>query len=138
MNTVQLVGNLAKDPEMQTTNSGLAVTRFTIAVNREVKKGAQSQADFIRIIAWRQLAELAQKYLSKGSKVGVVGRIQTSSYTGQDGQRHYSTDVVADRIEFLTPKGLTSASNSAAAQADAASEANGFTEVTVADDDLLF
>lgn len=138
MNSVQLVGNLTREVEMQTTTNGLNVARFTIAVNRETKRGAEKQADFIRITAWRQLAELSAKYLAKGSKVGVVGRIQTSSYTVQDGQKHYTTDVVADKIEFLSPKGMTSATNPAATVAEAVAEAQGFTETNIPDDDLPF
>ena len=102
MNKVILIGRLARDPEMRTTSSGVSVTRFTVAVSRPFTgQGTQPQTDFIGCIAWRRQAENIAKYCTKGSQVAVDGRIQTGSYDGQDGQRHYTTDIVADNVTFL-------------------------------------
>jgi len=102
MNKVILIGRLARDPEMRTTGSGVSVTRFTVAVSRPfTPNGGQPQTDFIGCIAWRRQAENIAKYCTKGSQVAVEGRIQTGSYDGQDGQKHYTTDIVADNVTFL-------------------------------------
>ena len=100
MNVVILIGNLARDPEKTFTNSGMAVTRFTVAINRFSRKEGGDSADFIRVTAFDKQAELVEKYLHKGSKVGVEGRIQTGSYE-KDGKTVYTTDVIANRVEFL-------------------------------------
>jgi single-strand DNA-binding protein len=102
MNVVLLTGNLVRDPEKTYTSSGMAVTRFTVAINRFSRKAEGGQdADFIRITSFDKQAELVEKYLTKGSKVGVEGRIQTGSYQGKDGNTVYTTDVIANRVEFL-------------------------------------
>lgn len=123
MNKVVLIGNLTRDPEINTTNSGVAVCRFSIAVSRRFANAeGERDADFINIVVWRNLAETCHKYLKKGSKCAVVGRIQTSSYDAQDGTKRYTTDVVADEVEFLnsrngetaeTPAGKSSTSGTA-------------------------
>jgi single-strand DNA-binding protein len=101
MNKVVLMGRLTKDPELRYTASGIAVARFTLAVDRGFKnQQGEKQADFIPITVWRGAAESCAKYLSKGRLVAVVGRIQTGSYD-KDGQRVYTTDVVADEVRFL-------------------------------------
>ena len=108
MNKVILIGRLARDPEMRTTGSGVTMTRFTVAVSRPVNPqnaNGQPQADFISCIAWRRQAENIAKYCSKGSQVAVEGRIQTGSYDGQDGQKRYTTDIVADNVTFLGTRG---------------------------------
>lgn len=107
MNKVILIGRLARDPEMRTTGGGISVTRFTVAVSRPFnpQNGGQPQTDFIGCIAWRRQAENVAKYCSKGSQVAVEGRIQTGSYDGQDGQKRYTTDIVADSITFLGSRG---------------------------------
>ncbi len=105
MNKVFLIGNLTKDPDLATTNSGLSVCRFTIAITRRFQNAeGERDADFINITTWKNQADICHKYLRKGSKVGVVGRIQTGSYTAQDGTKRYTTDVVADEVEFLNTK----------------------------------
>ena len=119
MNKVILIGRLARDPEMRTTGSGIAVTRFTVAVSRPFNpQGGQPQTDFIGCVAWRRQAENIAKYCTKGSQVAVEGRIQTGSYDGADGQKHYTTDIVADNVTFL---GSRNASISDASNYDAAS-----------------
>ena len=104
MNVVLLTGNLVRDPEKTFTNSGMAVTRFTIAVNRITKKEGGQDADFIRITSFDKQAELVDKYLSKGSKVAVEARVQTGSYQGKDGNTVYTTDFIANRVEFMDRK----------------------------------
>lgn len=101
MNKVILIGRLARDPEMRTTTSGVSITRFTVAVSRPMASQGQQQTDFINCIAWRRQAENIAKYCTKGSQVAVEGRIQTGSYDGQDGQKRYTTDIVADTVTFL-------------------------------------
>jgi len=105
MNRVLLVGNLTRDPELSTTNSGVSYCRFGIAVSRRFKNAnGEREADFLNVIVWRAQAENCHKYLKKGSKVGIVGSIQTGSYDAQDGTKKYTTDIVADEVEFLNTK----------------------------------
>ena len=102
MNNVVLIGRLARDTELSyTPNTQTAVCRFTIAVDRPRRQGEDAGADFIRITVWGRQAETCDRYLSKGRQVAVQGRIQTGSYKDRDGQTVYTTDVVADRVEFL-------------------------------------
>ena len=106
INNVVLIGRLTKDPELKYTQTGIATTRFTLAVNRPFKnQNGENKADFINIQVWRKQAENVANYLKKGSLAGVTGRIQTGSYENQQGQRIYTTDVVADSVQFLEPKG---------------------------------
>lgn len=105
MNKVILVGNLTKDPELTTTNNGISLCRFTLAVQRRYTSGdGEREADFINIVVWRGQADNCYKYLKKGNKAGVVGSIQTRAYDGSDGTRRYATEVVAEEVEFLTSK----------------------------------
>ena len=105
MNKVILVGNLSKDPELTTTNGGVSVCRFALAVQRRFQNSeGERDADFINIVVWRAQAENCHKFLKKGSKCGIVGRLQTSSYEGQDGAKRYVTEVVADEVEFLSTR----------------------------------
>ena len=101
LNKVVLIGRLTKNPDLRHTQSGIAVARFTLAVDRGFKnQQGEKQADFIPITVWRTQAENCAKYLQKGRLVAVAGRIQTGHYD-KDGQRVYTTDVVADEIRFL-------------------------------------
>lgn len=104
MNRVVLTGNLTKPPESRTTRSGVPNCTFTLAVNRRVRSEGKQQADYIPIVTWRHTAEACAQYLSKGKKVAVVGEIQTRSYEAKDGTKRYVTEVVADEVEFLSPK----------------------------------
>ena len=105
MNIVVLTGNLARDPESSLSGGGMKIVRFTIAVNRFSRKNDGGQeADFIRVVCFDKQAELVEKYLAKGRKVGVEGRIQTGSYQDKDGKTVYTTDVIANRVEFLDSK----------------------------------
>ncbi len=105
MNKITLIGNLTKDPENSITQSGVSFTRFTLAVNRPFTNSAGERvADYFDVIAWRQLADRCAKYLFKGSKVGINGSVQRRQYEDRDGIRRTSFDVVADEVEFLTPR----------------------------------
>ena len=107
MNKVILVGNLTRDPELSETPSGIAVCRFSIAVSRDYSNAdGNRETDFFNITVWRGRAENCGKYLKKGNKVAVVGRLQTRSYDDKDGNKRYVTDIIADEVEFLTPRGM--------------------------------
>lgn len=102
MNSVVLIGRLARDPELSyTPNTQTAVSKFTLAVDRPRKQGEDQGADFIRITVFGRQAETCNQYLAKGRQAAVLGRIQTGSYKNADGTTVYTTDVIADRVEFL-------------------------------------
>ena len=103
MNSVNLTGRLTKDPEYHETDSGMQICRFQIAVDRITKQGEEKKADFPRIVTFGKLAETCNKYISKGKMVGISGHLQTGSYEKEDGQKVYTTDVIADRVDFLSP-----------------------------------
>lgn len=112
MNKVFLIGNLTRDPELSETNSGVSVCRFAIAVNRRFASGdGERQTDFFNVTAWRNLAETVARYTKKGNKVAVVGSIQIRNYEDNNGQRRTFVDVIADDVEFLTPKGSANSSD---------------------------
>lgn len=113
INRVVLVGRLTKDPDLKYTPAGVAMARCTLAVNRTFKSEGQPDADFISCVSWRKTAENTANYLKKGRFAGVEGRIQTGSYEGQDGKRIYTTDVVADSVQFLEPKNGQASQNNA-------------------------
>ena len=104
MNQVVLIGRLTKDPETSVSQSNTMVSRFTLAVDRDYKRDGEQTADFIRIITFGKTAELVDAYLFKGRQVAVHGRIQTGSYTNKDDQKVYTTDIIADRVQFLGGK----------------------------------
>ena len=105
MNKVILVGNLTRDPELTETPNGIAVCKFSIAVSRDYSSSdGTRETDFFNITVWRGRAESCGRYLKKGSKVSVVGSLQNRSYEGQDGIKRTLTDVIANEVEFLTPK----------------------------------
>jgi single-strand DNA-binding protein len=109
MNKVILIGRLTRDPELKfTAGSGVAVTTFALAVDRNFKnKNGQREADFINIVAYSKLAEIMANYLKKGRLVAISGRIETRTYEGNDGQKKYYTDVVVDDFQFLEKKDET-------------------------------
>ena len=127
MNRCFIIGNLTRDPETRVTQSGSSVCSFTVAVNR---RGQDDKTDFFRVSAWNKTGETCQKYLSKGRKVAVTGPVSVSTYTGRDGKTYANLEVMAQDVEFLTPKGEQTA------PATAATANNGYQEVT--DDDLPF
>ncbi|WP_294742106.1 single-stranded DNA-binding protein [uncultured Exiguobacterium sp.] len=105
INRVVLVGRLTRDPEMKYTQSGIAVTRFTLACDRPFTgQDGKREADFIDCTVWRKQAENVAQYLKKGSLAGVEGRLQISSYEDKEGQRRYRAEVVADSVRFLESK----------------------------------
>lgn len=101
VNNVVLVGRLTKDVELKYTQSGMAVAKFILAVNRQFKKEGQPDADFITCTAFSKTAENLANFMRKGSQIGVVGNIQTGSYDDKDGKRVYTTDVICNNIQFL-------------------------------------
>ena len=108
-NKVILMGNMTADPELKQTTAGVSVCTFSIAVNRRYTKGEQGQqnVDFINIVAWRQNAEFASRYFKKGNSVLVCGQLQTRTWTDNQGQKRYATDVVADEVSFAGNSGST-------------------------------
>lgn len=105
INRVTLVGRLTKDPEFRTTQKGIDVATFTLAVNRNFTNAqGEREADFINIIVFRRQAENVNNYLSKGKLAGVDGRVQSRNYENQEGRRIFVTEVVADSVQFLEPK----------------------------------
>ena len=106
MNKAILIGNLTRDPELRTTPSNISVCTFTVAVSRPfTNQNGEREADFIPVVVWRAQAENCAKYLRKGSKVAVCGRIQVRSYDAQDGSKRYATEVVADEVQVLNSAG---------------------------------
>lgn len=102
MNSVVLIGRLVRDPEVRyTAATQMAVANFTLAVNRPKRQDAEQQADFPRVTVFGRQAENCERYLAKGLLVGIQGRLQTGSYQDRDGITRYTTDVIADRVEFL-------------------------------------
>ena len=105
MNKIILLGRLVKDPDVKVTTSGKTVCTFTLAVDRPFNgKDGKREADFINIQTWNKTAELIGNYVSKGQRLLVDGRLQIRSYDGKDGQKHYATEVIADRVEFIERK----------------------------------
>ena len=139
MNKVELIGNLTDNPKMTTTQSGITKCDFRLAVQRRFvnQQTGKREADFIPIVAWRQLAELCGKYLSKGRKCAIVGSIQTRSYDAQDGTKRYITEIVADEVEFLGGNQQQSAAQAPSAPPQTSADPTaGFTAVD--DDELPF
>lgn len=113
MNKVILMGRLTRDPEVRQTNSGepITIARYSLAVDRRYKRDGEEQADFINCVVFGRGAEFAEKYLHKGSKIALSGRIQTGSYTNKDGQKVYTTDVVVEEQEFAESKAAAQNNN---------------------------
>jgi single-strand DNA-binding protein len=112
INRVVLVGRLTKDPELRYTASGVAVATFTLAVNRPFSnQQGNREADFINCVIWRKHAENVANFLKKGSLAGVDGRIQTRNFDNSEGRRVFMTEVVAESVQFLEPKGAAGGGN---------------------------
>ncbi len=139
-NLVVLTGRLTADPELKTTPSGVSVTSFSIAVNRNYKAGEEQQTDFINIVAWRQRAEFICKYFSKGSMIGIEGSIQTRRYQDKNGNNRTAFEVVANNVQFVESKrdgGSAPAASEPASFSNA--DVNDFADLGDAqDDDLPF
>jgi single-strand DNA-binding protein len=113
LNKIMLIGNLGKDPELNVTQEGTPVTKFTLAVNRNTKTSTgerKEETEWFNIVAWRQLAETCERYLHKGSKVYIEGRLQTRKYTDRNGVERTAIDVIASDMEMLTPKAASASS----------------------------
>lgn len=106
MNKVNLIGRIVRDPEVRYSQgaTSMAVAKYTLAVDRRFKKDGEPTADFINCIAFGKLGEFAEKYLKKGVKIAISGRIQTGSYTNKDGNKVYTTDVIVEEQEFCESK----------------------------------
>ena len=117
MNKVILMGRLTKDPDMRGEGTALCA-RYTLAVDRRYQKDVEQQADFINCVVFSKGAEFAEKYLKKGTKIAITGRIQTGSYTNKDGQKVYTTDVIVEEQEFAESKSSSSANVGNAASKD--------------------
>ncbi|MBR5137720.1 MAG: single-stranded DNA-binding protein [Clostridia bacterium] len=105
MNKVFLMGRLVRDPELRMTATGTPVCSFSLAVDRSfARQGEERKADFFNIVAWRNQAEFCKKYLTKGTKIIVIGSIQNRSWDDQNGQKHYATDIIAEEINFAESK----------------------------------
>lgn len=114
LNKAMIIGNLTKDPEVRTTPSGTQVATFSVATNYIWKDQAgqkQEKAEFHNIVAWRKLAEICGQYIKKGSKVYIEGRLQTRDWTGQDGVKRYTTEIIADNMIMLDRVGGTTPTN---------------------------
>lgn len=109
MNKVFLIGNLTRDPELTETSSGVAICRFSIAVNRNYTTGGERQTDFFNCTAWRGLGENVAKYAKKGNKVAVMGSIELRNYEDSQGVRRTAVDISCNDVEFLTPRSASSA-----------------------------
>lgn len=156
LNNVSLVGRLTKDPELKYTPNGVPVCSFAIAVNRSFSnQNGEREADFINCVVWKKPAENMANYLSKGSQIGLTGRIQTRNYEGQDGKKIYITEVVAENISYLEPKGDSSSQGKNKSQGNSQSQgsnqnndnyqkwkddpfANDSKTIDISDDDLPF
>jgi single-strand DNA-binding protein len=111
MNKIMLIGNLGRDPEMSYTPSGIAVTKFSLAVSRVTKSATgerQEETEWFNIVAWRQLAEICNNFLRKGNKVFIEGRLITRKYTDREGAQRTAIEVQANDMEMLTPKSQSS------------------------------
>lgn len=103
-NKVIIGGRLTSEPDLKTTQSGISVVSFSVAVNRKVKQGEEQKADFFNVTAWRQTAEFVSRYFHKGSSICIVGALQNSSWQDQKGEKHYRTDILADEVMFVDSK----------------------------------
>lgn len=101
MNNVTLIGRLTRDPELRYTTSQMAVTTFSVAIDRPRRADREKETDFPRVTVFGKQAENCEKYLAKGMMVAIQGRLQTGSYTNKNGDKVFTTDVVAERVEFI-------------------------------------
>lgn len=135
MNSVQLTGRLTRDPEVRYTDGGMSIARFTLAVNRRFKSESGPDADFIRCVAFGKTAEFIEKYFLQGKKMDLNGRIQTGSYTNQEGNKVYTTDIVVENVEFGESKAAQESRGGQAAQGVA--DPDGFMNIPEGIDDEL-
>lgn len=144
MNVVVLVGRLTDNPELRHTNSNVAVTRFSIAVDRSYRSGEDRQTDFINIVAWRQTAEFITTYFKKGQRIGIEGSLRMNKYTDKDGNNRTSYEVVVNNAHFVESKRdsgnagyIPSEEQQSAPASFSNSDSGDFSEIA-SDDDLPF
>ncbi|MGG0757299.1 single-stranded DNA-binding protein [Brevibacillus laterosporus] len=138
LNRVILIGRLTKDPDMKYTPNGVAVTTFTIAVDRRFSgQGGEKETDFIGIVAWRQLADLCTNYLRKGKQCAVEGRLQTRSYDNKEGKKVFVTEVIAENVQFLSSQGSEPSVNKKTSPSNDPFSDTG-KPINISDDDLPF
>lgn len=142
LNMVVIMGRITADPELRTTQSGLSVTSFSVAVDRGyVKDGGERQTDFINCVAWRQNADFITRYFSKGSMIAITGSLQQRSYTDKDGNKRTAYEVIVDRASFCGSKAESGTSNAVKNDAPASFsnvDTGDFEEISMSDDDLPF
>jgi single-strand DNA-binding protein len=114
LNKIMLIGNLGRDPELNVTSDGTPVTKFSLAVSRKTSTG-EKETEWFNIVAWRQLAEICERYLHKGSKVYIEGRLTQRKYTDREGTQRTAVDVIANDMQMLDPKPASGGSESYAA-----------------------
>ena len=129
LNRVVLIGRLTKDPELRYTTNSNATCNFTLAVDRNFKNAqGERETDFIPCVVYRQLAEFCANYLAKGKMVAADGRIQIRTYTGQDGQKRWVTEVIAEDVNFLSPKSEGAGAQQGQAQQSYQQPAQGYSQ----------
>ena len=143
MNVVVLIGRLTDNPELRHTNNDIAVTRFSIAVDRGYKTGEERQTDFINIVAWRQTAKFITDYFKKGQRIAIEGSLRMNRYQDKDGNNRTSYEVVANNVHFVEPKnggngGFVPADAAPAAPASFSNSDSGDFAEIASDDDLPF
>lgn len=128
MNKVFAIGRLTRDPEIRYTQGAesTCVARFSLAVDRRIKREGDASADFLTCVAFGKQGEFAEKYLAKGTKIAIAGRIQTGSYTNKDGQKVYTTDIVVEEYDFCESKNASSGSAPASADSSVGTGGDGF------------
>lgn len=138
LNTAILMGRLTADPELKTTQSGISVTSFCVAVDRRYQKDGEKQTDFLSITAWRQTAEFVTRYFHKGQMIAVQGSIQTRNYEDKNGNKRTAVEIVADNVSFCGSKAEAAAPKSQDAQRPSVNvSADDFTPLPTDDDDGL-
>lgn len=141
MNSAQLIGRFTRDPEVKYTDSGTSVVRFTLACDRKYSREGEDSADFISCVAFGKTAEFIEKYFCKGKRMGLNGRIQTGSYTNKDDQKIYTSDVIAESVEFVESKGAGNSGEGTSQRPSPANDiGNGFISIPdgVEDEGLPF
>lgn len=111
LNTAIIMGRLTADPELRTTQSGISVTSFTVAVDRSYRSGDERQTDFINVVAWRNTADFVTRYFKKGQMIAVQGSIQTRNYEDRNGNKRTAVEIVADNVSFCGSKSETGGSS---------------------------
>lgn len=138
INRVIEIGRITKDPVLRKTPNGTSVVSFTLAVNRNIKKEGQPEADFINCVAWNKTADFMAQYVKKGALLGLEGRIQTRNYDDRDGKRVYITEVVADSVQFLESKKSDESAQNEATGAYTQNDEYADYAAEIQDDDLPF